>query len=103
MLIPHAYLPADVLLGKFKRDVSFALRRGTIAQVTTHLALDGYAWPTRARPPRMRSSPSMWRVEVRFTLSNYYADKLLLSLSPQEREKKQHSTKRLFSDPNPPH
>ena len=60
---------ADVLLGKFKRDVSFALRRGTIAQVTTHhhhLALDGftyagctyagYAWPTRARPPRMRSS-----------------------------------------------
>jgi hypothetical protein len=32
-------LPADVLLGKFKKDVSFALRRGTIAQVTTH-ALD---------------------------------------------------------------
>ena len=30
-------LPADVLLGKFKRDVSFALRRGTIAQVTTAL------------------------------------------------------------------
>ena len=57
-------LPADVLLGKFKRDVSFALRRGTIAQVTTHV-LDGYAWPTRARPPRMRSSPSMWRVEFR--------------------------------------
>ena len=48
-------LPADVLLGKFKKDVSFALRRGTIAQVTTH-ALDGYAWPARARPPRMRSS-----------------------------------------------
>ncbi len=42
-------LPADVLLGKFKKDVSFALRRGTIAQVTTHLALDGYAWPTRRR------------------------------------------------------
>jgi hypothetical protein len=41
-------LPADVLLGKFKKDVSFALRRGTIAQVTTH-ALDGYAWPTRRR------------------------------------------------------
>ncbi len=39
-------LPADVLLGKFKKDVSFALRRGTIAQVTTHhhLALDGCAW-----------------------------------------------------------
>jgi hypothetical protein len=53
---------ADVLLGKLKKDISFALRRGTIAQVTTHhLALDGcayagYAWPVRARPPRMRSS-----------------------------------------------
>jgi hypothetical protein len=35
-------LPADVLLGKLKKDISFALRRGTIAQVTTH-ALDGYA------------------------------------------------------------
>jgi hypothetical protein len=41
-------LPADVLLGKFKKDVSFAPRRGTIAQVTTH-ALDGYAWPARFR------------------------------------------------------
>jgi hypothetical protein len=58
-------LPADVLLGKFNKDISFALRRGTIAQVTTHHhhhALDGcawlrgYAWPARARPPRMRSS-----------------------------------------------
>ncbi len=27
-------LPADVLLGKLKKDISFALRRGTIAQVT---------------------------------------------------------------------
>ncbi len=36
--------------GKLKKDISFALRRGTIAQVTTHLALDGYAWPARARP-----------------------------------------------------
>jgi hypothetical protein len=33
-------LPADVLLGKLKKDISFALRRGTIAQVTTHHALD---------------------------------------------------------------
>jgi hypothetical protein len=41
-------LPADVLLGKLKMDISFALRRGTIAQVTTH-ALDGYAWPARCR------------------------------------------------------
>ena len=31
-----------------KRDIPFALRRGTIAQVTTH-ALDGYAWPARRR------------------------------------------------------
>ena len=30
-------LPADVLLGKLKKDISFALRRGTIAQVTTAL------------------------------------------------------------------
>ncbi len=29
-------LPADVLVGKLKKDISFALRRGTIAQVTTH-------------------------------------------------------------------
>ena len=28
-------LPADVLLGKLNKDISFALRRGTIAQVTT--------------------------------------------------------------------
>jgi hypothetical protein len=39
---------ADVLLGKLKKYISFALRRGTIAQVTTH-ALDGYAWPARRR------------------------------------------------------
>jgi hypothetical protein len=32
-------LPADVLVGKLEKDISFALRRGTIAQVTTH-ALD---------------------------------------------------------------
>ena len=32
-------LPADVLVGKLKKDISFALRRGTIALVTTH-ALD---------------------------------------------------------------
>ncbi len=40
-----------------KRDIPFALRRGTIGQVTTHHALDGCAWlrPPSA-PPRMRSS-----------------------------------------------
>ncbi len=42
-------LPADVLVGKLKKDISFALRRGTIAQVTTHHALDGYARPARCR------------------------------------------------------
>ncbi len=30
-------LPADVLLGKLKKDISFALRRGTIDQVTNAL------------------------------------------------------------------
>ncbi len=30
-------LPADVLVSKFNKDVSFALRRGTIAQGTTAL------------------------------------------------------------------
>jgi hypothetical protein len=30
-------LPAEVLVGKLKKDISFALRRGTIAQVTTAL------------------------------------------------------------------
>ena len=39
MYWPNKGLPADVLLGKLKKDISFALRRGTIAQVTTH-ALD---------------------------------------------------------------
>ena len=33
----RASLPADVLVGKLKKDISFALRRGTIAQVTTAL------------------------------------------------------------------
>ncbi len=49
-------LPAHVLVSKFNKDISFALRRGTIAQVTTRKALDGYACPVRARPSRMRSS-----------------------------------------------
>ncbi len=30
-------LPADVLVSKFNKDILFALRRGTIAQVTTAL------------------------------------------------------------------
>ncbi len=35
-----------MLQGKFNKDFSFALRRGTIGQVTTHHhhALDGFAW-----------------------------------------------------------
>jgi hypothetical protein len=43
-------LPADVLLGKLKKDISFALPRGTIAQVT------GYTCPRRLRLPSVRSS-----------------------------------------------
>jgi hypothetical protein len=35
-------LPADVLVGELNKDISFALRRGTIAQVTDTHALDGY-------------------------------------------------------------
>ena len=51
-------LPADVLVvGKLNKDSSFALRRGTTAQVTitTHHALDGCAW---LRPPSAPSSMS---------------------------------------------
>jgi hypothetical protein len=50
-------LPADVLVGKLNKDISFALRRGTSAQVTTphhhhhhHHALDGFAWLRLASP-----------------------------------------------------
>jgi hypothetical protein len=57
-------LPADVLVdvlvGKLKKDISFALRRGTIAQVTTHhLALDGYAWL-----PLFRRAVIFWRISL---------------------------------------
>ena len=38
----------EALKRKLKKDISFALRRGTIAQVTT-LALDGRARPARRR------------------------------------------------------
>jgi hypothetical protein len=41
-------LPADVLGGKLKKDISFALRRGTIAQVTN--------MPSTVTPARARSS-----------------------------------------------
>jgi hypothetical protein len=44
---------ADVLLGKFNKDISFAIRRGTITQVTTH-TLDGYVWPARRRAASRR-------------------------------------------------
>ena len=52
-------LPADVLVGKLKKDISFALRRGTIAQVTTHHALDAtLATPAqRALVRRGRGAP----------------------------------------------
>jgi hypothetical protein len=42
-------LPADVLVGKLNKDISFALRRGTIAQVTKHHALDGLCLATPAQ------------------------------------------------------
>jgi hypothetical protein len=51
---------ADVLLGKLKKDISFALRRGTIAQVTLRPSMLASA------PPRM-SSPSTWRIVRRGT------------------------------------
>ncbi len=57
-------LPADVLLGKLKKDISFALRRGTIAQVTKHHhhhALDaapGFAWLRLAWRLRLASARS---------------------------------------------
>ena len=41
-------VPGEALKRKLKKDISFALRRGTIAQVTT-LALDGRARPARRR------------------------------------------------------
>ncbi len=36
-LLCDSDLPADVLVGKLKKDISFALRRGTIAQMTSAL------------------------------------------------------------------
>ena len=36
-LLCDSGLPADVLVGKLKKDISFALRRGTIAQMTSAL------------------------------------------------------------------
>jgi hypothetical protein len=41
-------VPGEALKRKLMKDISFALRRGTIAQVTT-LALDGRARPARRR------------------------------------------------------
>ncbi len=45
-------VPGEALKRKLKKDISFALRRGTIAQVTTQvttlLALDGRARPRAA-------------------------------------------------------
>jgi hypothetical protein len=88
-------LPADALLGKFKKDISFALRRGTIAQVTTHHhALDGFAWLRLASarssaedeellPPALnrRAAGDGQAGWDRETVSSYYADKLPFSLS----------------------
>jgi hypothetical protein len=43
-----------------KEDVSFALRRGTIAQVTTLLALDRRATSPPSAPPRTSSPSTRW-------------------------------------------
>ena len=45
-------LPADVLVGKLKKEISFALRRGTIAQVTTALDAAQRAVEDEPRPQR---------------------------------------------------
>ncbi len=37
LFVRDSGLPKDVLVGKLKKDVSFALRRGMIAQVPTAL------------------------------------------------------------------
>ncbi len=77
---------------KLKKDIPFALRRGTIAQVTTHhhLALDGFAWlllASRLRlasarssaedeelPPALNRRATGWRVGiVKQSLRIYYA------------------------------
>ncbi len=55
-----------MLLGKLKKDISFALRRGTIAQVTTHHhhhALDGFAWLRLASRLRLASARSSAEAE----------------------------------------
>jgi hypothetical protein len=68
----HGHYTADVLLGKFKKDISFALRRGTIAQVTSHhhLALDGCAWLRLATPGQRAAEDEIDRLD----LSNILAD-----------------------------
>jgi hypothetical protein len=57
-------LPADVLVGKLKKDISFALRRGTIAQVTTHQACPrryaGYARPARREDEELALNEAGW-------------------------------------------
>jgi hypothetical protein len=68
-------LLADVLLGKFKKDISFALRRGTIAQVTTH-ALD--AGQRAAEDEELLALNR--RAGGLGSLNNLYIDKLALSL-----------------------
>ena len=62
-------LPADVLAGKLHKAMSFALRRGTIALVSTQ-ALDGstgYDLPgalSRMSSPYLSSSPLTTRLDI---------------------------------------
>ncbi len=73
-------LPADVLLGKLKKDISFALRRGTIAQVTAIHALDGYACPARAQD--MQPQPVLVDVCGRRTRAIRQHSSAMMSSSP---------------------
>jgi hypothetical protein len=54
-------VPGEALKRKLNKDISFALRRGTIAQVTTLLpALDRRATSPPSAPPRQSSPSTRW-------------------------------------------
>ncbi len=76
-------LPPDVLVGKLKKDISFALRRGTIAQVTSQ-ALD-------AAPPAedelALNEAGLDYPSARYTLvSDDVKDHLVLEASASSKE-----------------
>ena len=82
-------LPADTIVGKLKKDISFALRRGTVAQATQpltlpsarsyvedeELALNEAGWDRQTAP-----SSSFHLFTTRFdALTRFYYLMLLLS------------------------